>query len=708
VTSRSLKRKGERRQRWWREGRLDKANAFRKPAAGSERLFWLAARPYLKVSYVWTCMLCMGLWWVFITLMIGYTDAAANFGIALLLNGMLKLWITTEAGHQLAADKKSGAFELLLSTPLTVRDIVSGQWLALRRQFLKPVALTVILELALMASIHHIRAQENTQDWCTWLAGIFILLADMLTLGWVAMSMALTEKSHDRATIKTAACILVLPWLLFGAVEGATHLWMIMFVRSEWEPDWRYDLGWWFGLGLCVDIVFLRSARRRLQTSFRQIALGTAAPAPPLAWLRDWRTSSPEHKTTHRVKLRRWAIATAVVLAAGTGLLVYINRILRVDPPKPVIVSISQSNQPVRFFGGQGGFLLIMPDGTLWRWVYPMGQQSVTFQPQQVGTNRNWVQASLMFPNAAGLRSDGSLWTWAVLDGEPIQVGAEHDWVEARAGRNLLIARKLDGTLWARNNKEILAQVGTNRDWKAINTGFNANVLALRADGTLWTWGDFVYFVNGTWSGTNFLSPTQVCLESNWVSLSDGLWSGARNQAGEWWSFYPFRSLPGAKVPAAATGQLAFSNSTMAALGPFFNSKWSFGMYDIQPGGTMTVTPLLSWPASAPSLTPAIRFGQRTDWISVWGGAGTLIGLSADGSLWTWGLDFGQQRHYSLGERLDIAKTVIAVALGAAPRRGQYDEWGGYQPQKEPRLLLRMVVTNTAGGNSPSTLRPRP
>jgi hypothetical protein len=118
-------------------------------------------------------------------------------------------------------------------------------------------------------------------------------------------------------------------------------------------------------------------------------------------------------------------------------------------------------------------------------------------------------------------------------------------------------------------------------------------------------------------------------------------------------------------------------------------------MYDIQPGGTMTVTPLSSWPASAPSLSTPVRFGQRTDWISVWGGAGTLIGLSSDGSLWTWGIDFGQERHYNLGERLDIAKKAIANALGAAPRPGQYDEWGGYQPQKEPRMLLRMVVTNS-------------
>jgi ABC-type transport system involved in multi-copper enzyme maturation permease subunit len=711
VTARSLKQKNERRRRWWREGRLEKADAFRRRLLNVNAYFWLAARPYLKLSYVWTCLLCMGLWWVFITLMIGYSDEAANYAMALLLNGMLKLWITTEAGHQLAADKKSGAFELLLSTPLTVRDIVSGQWLALRRQFLKPVALAVILELVLMAYVHHIRAQENNQARWTWMAGIFMLLADVITLGWVGMSRALTEKNHDRATLKTAGCILVLPWLLFAAMEGATHLWMIMFVRTEWEPDWTYDLGWWFALGFCVDILFLRSARRRLRTSFRQIALGSAAPAPRFAWLRDWRTSSPEHKTSHRVKLCRWAIATAVVLAASAGAFVCVNRALRVELPKPVIVTISQSNQPVRVFAGQGGFLFIMPDGTLWRWVHPPGQQFVTFQPQQVGTNHDWMQASVMFPNAVGLRSDGSLWTWAVLDGEPSRIGSEHDWVEGRAGGgNVFIARKRDGTLfWERGGHENLVQVGTNRNWKAIRTtASNANVLALRADGTLWTWGDFIFLLNGIWSNTNFPSPTQVCHETNWVGLSDGILSGARNQSGELWSFYPFRGLPGAGVPVAAIGQLASSNSAMAALGPVFNTKWSFGMYDIQPGGTMWVTPLLSWP-TVPALTPPLRFGQRSDWISVHGGYGTLLGLASDGTWWTWGIDYGQERHYDFGDRIDMAKTAIANALGAAPRRGQYDEWGGYQPQKEPRLLLRTVVTNSNEEHLPSPdLNPNP
>ena len=139
VSPRARKRKGERRWRWWREGRVEKAGAFRKRLLNVNAYCWLTARPYLKVSYVWTSLFLMGCCWLFTTMSIGHIDEAANYGFAFLLNGLLKMWITTEAGHQLAEDKRSGAYELLLSTPLTARDIVHGQWLALRRQFLKPV-----------------------------------------------------------------------------------------------------------------------------------------------------------------------------------------------------------------------------------------------------------------------------------------------------------------------------------------------------------------------------------------------------------------------------------------------------------------------------------------------------------------------------------------------------------------------------------------
>ena len=731
VSSRSLKRKrGERRRRWWREGRLEKANAFRRRLLDINGYYWLAARPYLKSSYVWTCMICMGIWWIFTTEMIGHPDEAANYAMAFLLNGMLKLWVTTEAGHQLAEDKRSGAFELLLSTPLTVRDILHGQWQALRLQFLKPLIAAVIVELALMVSIGHIRPVDSIEARWTWLAGILMLLADVFTIGWVAIWMALTSKSHGAATLKTTAWILSLPWILLGTVEAVTRTWIWLFTRHYWEPSWRFDLGWWFGIGLGVDSLLLFVALRRVQSSFRQIALESPAPKPLLAWLRELRTGRAGHKISHRAKLRRWAVAAAVVLAIMVGVVVYMIRAARLDLPKPVIASLSQTNQPVRVFPGSGGFFFILPDGSLWRWVHENGDNGMVFQPRQVGTNRDWVQARLNFPNAIGVRSNGTLWGWRVLEEEPTQVGSDSDWVQARVGSRAATALKQDGTMWAWGDPELLGngaakgrylpinpsvriptgtnmmvQVGTNRDWKAISTStYNGALVALRTDGTLWTWGGFTCYVRGTWAYTNYAVPIQLCRESNWISLGDRTWSGAQNQAGEWWSLFPFASFAGADVPVSELGWLATSNSATSAIGLAYHANWSFTAYGIQPDGTMWTSPIFSWPVLRPP-NPQDRVGQRSDWVSVWGQNGTVIGLTSDNTLWTWGADFGQQRHYDFGDRVAIFKEAISNTFAARAGPSWNDEQG-YQLQKTPRPLLRMIFTNSSA-NSPTSLAPK-
>ncbi len=708
VAPRSLKPKRARRRRWWREGRQQRASAFRKRLLAVNAYYWLAARPYLKASYVWTSLGLMGFWWVFTTFMIGHIDDAANYTLAVLLNGLLKLWLITEAGHQLAEDKRSGTFELMLSTPLTVRDIVRGQWLALRWQFLKPLAVAVVAELALMIFVRT-RADAAQCRW-TWLAGILMLLADAITLAWVAMSAALTSKSHGRATVKTAAGILLLPWLLFGVVQVATPLCIFLFSMKSWESHWRYDLGWWFGLGIVVDILFLGVARRRLQTSFRQLALEPWAAKPRWAWLWDERTGSPERQTAFRVKLRRMAVGAVALLAAGAGVILYAIRPSRVHLPNPVVISVLQSNNPVRVFFEQGGVLFILSDGSLWRW----GQNGVS-PPQQIGTNHDWAQVSTKFDSALGIHSDGTLWTWKLDRNEPKQVGSDHDWVEARAGNGFFFARKRDDTLWASGNnnenqlgngpgpnRTVAVQVGTNRDWKAINTvASSSHVLALRADGTLWTWGSTNYYANGTWFSTTNPFPTQVCRESNWVGFADEARSVARDQAGESWSLFPLARAPGADVPVSAIGSLVSTNTAVSAFGRLFATNWTGATYETRSNGTLWATPN-SWPPMNAPMASPLRVGQRSDWVSVWGGYKTMVGLTADGTLWTWGLDFGQASHMSAGEKLRMLREMIANGLGSTPPSSYFlnYDWDGFQAQKEPRPLFRLVATNSAAASA--------
>ena len=136
--------KSRRRELWhaWRHGPAAGKGAFRQRALDANAFYWLAARARFKPVHVWTFLACMavGGWWAGWPPADLWLDASVAVLTALLLNSALKIWLAIEAGQQLAEDQRTGAFELLLSVPLAVQDIVRGQLLALRRQFLRPAA----------------------------------------------------------------------------------------------------------------------------------------------------------------------------------------------------------------------------------------------------------------------------------------------------------------------------------------------------------------------------------------------------------------------------------------------------------------------------------------------------------------------------------------------------------------------------------------
>ncbi|HEY3860357.1 MAG TPA: ABC transporter permease subunit [Verrucomicrobiae bacterium] len=701
-------KKREWRRHSWREGRPAAARAFRRQTLAVNAYCWLAGRPYLKASYVWVAVGFMGVWWVVITRGVGGVADFTNASIAILLNGLLKLWIATEAGRQLAEDKRSGAFELLLSTPLTAHDILRGQWLALRRQFLRPVLAAAALELVLMVSVRQMRAQEEREACCFWLAGILMLLADTLTAGWVGMSAALTEKNHDRATAKTAAYVLSLPWILFGIMSVITSIWRILVLRVAAEPDWPYYLAWWFGLGIALDALLLSTAKRRLENSFRQIALDSAAKKPRMIRLWAWLKGISKRKPMTRAQRRRLGLAAATVAAALAAVVISMFRAWHVPLPKPVAISISQSNNPVRVVAiMQQGFLIILPDGSLWRWIHAPRDQTAPASPPQKVDAGQWAQASAFNTNWIAVRSDGTLWGRAGITQDFKQIGLDHDWAEVQAGVNFCVARKKVGTLWAwgDNSQRQLgngaesapitepAQVGRNRDWTAINAGiFSPYTLALRADGTLWIWGTIPYTPStGGTEAVSYGFPKQVCQENDWIGFNDN--GSVRNRAGESWHFSQMRGLPSPDASAAATGHLLYAAAVPPVIGPCYTTHWIEAAYAKQPDGTLWAAPRNFATVGAP-MGPLFRCGHRSDWVSVWGNYETMIGLTADGTLWTWGLDSGQNRHEDLHDRWSFLKSRVAeVASGKGRRRNLDDEWGRYQPQKEPRPLMRIVVT---------------
>jgi hypothetical protein len=750
----SRSEKGRWRKLWhaWRHGPVAERGAFRRRTLDANAFYWLAARARNKPVHVWTFLACIAVWWLVCWAVSGHVwlDPSVAVLTALMLNFTFKVWLAIEAGQQLAEDRRTGAFELLLSVPLTVHDIVRGQLLALRRQFFWP--LLGVLGVGLLFLVQMRRPAHDWQYQATWLAGMLMLVIDLVTLSWVGMWRALVERGHNRATISTLLRVLVLPWALFGAVVGAGEVWIGLALGKTWSPGWQFYLKLWVGFGVAADVVFGLTAWWQIRTRFRELALGRFNPVPSgfARWFgrgesgsrgpqsagaagREDQLIETQRREERRedrgkgisaifapLRLRlgagtrlRWRALSCglALLIIGVGFIVLRPRSLLAPA---VVISLNQSTGPVRVFSGKAGMSLILPDGSLWRWgkagaaVFP-----VAVVPEPVGTNQDWVEAAAGYANLVGVRRDGTLWEWGYRGGspgEPAGLGAEprlvdsnHVWVSVAAAVVHSVALRRDGTLWAWGDNAMgqlgngpgprqtsPVQVGTNDDWVAVCCPWNST-LALRRDGTLWAWGAVPLVVGTSWMNMNNLpSPTQVCLESNWTGLIGGSLALVWNRSGELWE--PFHGVPNPESSAASNFRLALPHAAPGS----FAIAWCgvTELYEVRSDGTLWGR---TQPLSTQTATPVgewRRLGKRSDWIGLWGTTGTAVGLTADGTLWTWGIDQGRQPELDFISRVKLAQSRLKNMFGPAPRPLPVGPMPAYQ--KEPRPLIRLVLRKPA------------
>lgn len=747
---RVIKSKGARwREFWhaWSYGRAAHRPAFRKQLLDINAFYWLAARARLKPVHVWIFLAAMAGYWVSGRFLEGemWFDQDVFIAIALMLNLMMKTWIVIEAGNELADDQKSGAVELLLSVPLTVEDILKGQILALRRQFLKPLLVVIGIALLFMA-VSYVRSGK-TQVVVMWPAAIVMLVLDVVALVGLAMLRALKTRNHNVATIGTILRLLVLPWALFGIVIATGRLWYAFTPPFDWTPGWKFCLSLWFGLGVAADLLFGITAWWQLKNQFRQIALQRFDP-PSSRFVRrpgrqrpvlasagaskvvDSPTQEPEEKRPPRRRVPRAALVAALVLLLLGG--VWIARLLRPGYPPPVIVPLKSHQTSLQVFPGQGGALIVLPDRSLWRWGQTDGGSSPRARvPQQVGTNYDWVEAASSGNHCVGIRTNGTLWEWGAIGlhvgSEPSQVGFGGGWKKAVVSTPSITALRQDGTLWQWGYESgtgrpltNIYQIGTNSDWTDL-CGNVVGTFGLRKDSTLWVWNPLLmpipYVVRygirhgpagaptaGPSSVIQSLpppprltqptfDPTRVGLGAKWAGFAGSFGNHVQvwNSSGQLWDFAAFYQ---ASAGAYATVVLPNSASGRAILA--FTGV--LRIFSVHVDGTLWAKDY-SWQSGPiPARGDWQRVGKRSDWVSLWSGHGTAFGLTADGTLWTWGPDPSEDPMTSFAARLRVAQLGLRSLF--APRSpGRWQPGINYPCQTQPRPLLRLVSGNEAVKN---------
>ena len=279
------------RERWvlWSYGNLTQRLAFRRRLLEVGAFFWLAARARLRPAYVWFVLGLMGCGWVWGVFR--FRDDWLSLpmytmtGLVLLI--FIKSWVSSETARALAEERQHGTLELLLSTPLTVYDILQGQFYALVRQFLGPVIVVVITcFIFLLAGNPQTMGSEDHLSWVLfWLALMIMLLADLVALYWVGLWQGLTARNPQRAAGATVARILVFPWLVIAAIMLLLSLlwWAGAGPTGLGEKSF---LGLWFVVGLGTDLVFAASARHKLLTQFRLAASRKYISEPGGFWKR--------------------------------------------------------------------------------------------------------------------------------------------------------------------------------------------------------------------------------------------------------------------------------------------------------------------------------------------------------------------------------------------------------------------------------------
>jgi ABC-type transport system involved in multi-copper enzyme maturation permease subunit len=221
-----------------------------------------------------------------------------NFAYALIFTN--RVWITVMAAHFFLEARRTGALELLLTSPLPVRTLLRGHWRALRRYFVWPIVVIGLLHVAFVWGSWSQLGARTTMGFnylpyyiASATSSYVNFLTDVLALCFVGAWLSVSLSKPTPALLLTFASVILVPWALGYYLASWTGIFPVQVTNWFQSLPWIRQLfpagALGFPLGRTLawvtkNLLFIWWARRRLHRHLR----AAAAQTPDWGWARWW------------------------------------------------------------------------------------------------------------------------------------------------------------------------------------------------------------------------------------------------------------------------------------------------------------------------------------------------------------------------------------------------------------------------------------
>ncbi|MCL2379708.1 MAG: hypothetical protein FWC81_02835 [Coriobacteriia bacterium] len=341
------------------------------------------------------------------------------------------------------------------------------------------------------------------------------------------------------------------------------------------------------------------------------------------------------------------------------------------------VLRVGANSRWISIVVGDGRSFALRDDGSLWAWgdslhrTLGFGDGTGRIAPTKMfvpGVSDGWKMVTTDSAHTLAICRDGNLWAWGFNNGGQLGFGdraqrflptkvptagiSGDTWIYVTTGASHTLAIRDDGTLWAWGNGGngrlglgvinhpfmptlVPATNVSGDEWISVTAGSDYT-LALRDDGTLWSWGAGANGRLGNGIAAVHAVPT-------FMQISPAKVQPTSNNANTW-------------ITASAGGSHALALCADNAL-------WAFGLNS---SGQLGVGDIIQRLIPTKVLMPnADTGGQNADPITpgdtmqISAGANHSLAVYTDGSLWAWGQNSQGQLGLGDTDNRDIPVQVL-------------------------------------------------